>query len=735
VGLKAFAALSVLVALKDQLSGPALKVMGKAKDLDKTLSTLGKTREISLKGVAMGTAGVASGIAALSGLKGAMAPVYEFEDSMALIGTVAPKDMQAMSAAAKSWAGAHTDSASQFAKAGYLMLSSGLDMQASIAGTRTALTVAKATMGDAAETASLLGTVYANMGDKTRPVEAEMGRLGDVLTKTQQLFKFPNLGVLTEGLKYGVPVAKQYGIGMEQLASAIGTLNDAGIEGGMAGTTLSAMMRQMQKASKSLGFEIARTADGGVDFIGTIARIQAQFGDKMKLPEVQQAFQDAFGDEGVKGVTLLMGKVGRMRGALGELAGATGSAAKAQAALEATGSAGWARLSNAVDLLKIELGQSLGPALASVADSLRGAAVWLKEFATSHPRLAKVGMWIAALAPIAITLVGALAVLVGSLVWTFTWPLTGIVKFRQQLALLRGNGFGSLGKAVRAAGTFFKGLGGALANVGRGILGLLPSLWGLIVSIGTGLWGAIVSATTAVWGFTVALLSNPLTWIVVGIAAVIAGIVALVYYWDVVKAAVVSAGAAIWSAVTGVFTAIWERIVGFGSLMYNAGASLFSAFIDGVKSMASAVWDSVTQVFGWIGKLLPHSDAKAGPLSRLTASGRSFGTTWARGIRAGIPAIRSAVAGATAAAAIAVAPVELPGATGVAEYVASSVRAPEVPSMGSVLASERQAAVGAGGKGARPIQIGKLSLTVEGATVQQQEQLVKMIRGLADQHA
>lgn len=732
MGLKAFAALSILVALKDQLTGPAGKVMQSTKNLDKSIGSLQKVRDISFAGIKKGAAAAAGGIASLAGLKGAMAPVYEFEDAMALVGTVAPKEMQAMSDAAKGWAESHTDSVSQFAQAGYLMLSSGLNMQESIAGTRTALTVAKATMGDAAETASLLGTVYANMGDKTRPLEQEMGRLGDVLAKTQQLFKFPNLGVLTEGLKYGVPVAKQYGISMEQLSSAIGTLNDSGIEGGQAGTTLSAMMRSMQKASKSLGFEISRTSDGGVDFIGTMAAMQAQFGSKMRLPEVQQAFQEAFGDEGVKGVTLLMGKVGRMRGALGDLAGATGTAAAAQARMEATGSKGWTMLANQVDLLKIELGTSLGPVLATIAETLRGVVGWVKEFAAAHPGLAKVGMVIAALVPVLAILAGSLAVAVGSLVWTFTWPLTAIANFRIALGKA-GLQAGWFGRMTTSVGNGFKTFGTALANVGRGIVGLLPSLWGLIVSIGTGLWGAIVSASVAVWGFTAALLANPLTWIVVGIAAVIAGIVSLVYYWDVVKAAVIDAGAAIWSAVTGVFTSIWEWIKGFGARMFTAGASLFSAFVDGVKSMAASVWSSVTEVFGWIGKLLPHSDAKAGPLSSLTSSGRSFGTTWARGIRAGIPAIRSAVAGATAAAAIAIAPAELPRATGVAEYVAASVRAPEVPSMSSVLSSERQAA-GAAGKGARPIQIGKLALTVEGATVQQQEQLVKMIRGLADQH-
>lgn len=60
--------------------------------------------------------------------------------------------------------------------------------------------------------------------------------------------------------------------------------------------------------------------------------------------------------------------------------------------------------------------------------------------------------------------------------------------------------------------------------IGLGTAGVVMGL----VSLGTALWG-VVSAT---WAWTVALLANPITWIVVGVAALVAGLILLAKHWD-----------------------------------------------------------------------------------------------------------------------------------------------------------------------------------------------------------
>jgi hypothetical protein len=50
-----------------------------------------------------------------------------------------------------------------------------------------------------------------------------------------------------------------------------------------------------------------------------------------------------------------------------------------------------------------------------------------------------------------------------------------------------------------------------------------------------------ISGATGAWAFAAALLANPITWIVIGVVALIAGLVLLVKNWDAVKVAAVGA--------------------------------------------------------------------------------------------------------------------------------------------------------------------------------------------------
>jgi len=51
---------------------------------------------------------------------------------------------------------------------------------------------------------------------------------------------------------------------------------------------------------------------------------------------------------------------------------------------------------------------------------------------------------------------------------------------------------------------------------------------------------SLTGAIAATWAFTGALLANPMTWVVIGIVALIAGIVLLIKHWDLVKQSVIS---------------------------------------------------------------------------------------------------------------------------------------------------------------------------------------------------
>jgi TP901 family phage tail tape measure protein len=320
---------------------------------------------------AVGAVGVAAG----GGLVALSKSALSVEEAMAKVSTVITPAMgsvqtalDATKAAAVAWSRTHVASVEEFLAASYNMSSAGLNSAQALAGTRAALTLATATMGDATTAGNLLATVYNNLGDKTRGADQEMNRLGDVLAKTQALFQIADLAQLNESLKMGAPSAIQYGQSLEQLSTVLGALNTAGLQGSMAGTAYSASMRQMAKASKDLGFGLARSATGSLDFIGTLGNIEKKFGkfDQMS-DKTKAAFQKAFGDEGLRSIALLMGKNDELVASLSKVTNATGTAAAAQATIEAARSQKLAIFGNQLRASTIAFGDAILP----VMDELR----------------------------------------------------------------------------------------------------------------------------------------------------------------------------------------------------------------------------------------------------------------------------------------------------------------------------------------------------------------------------
>lgn len=206
---------------------------------------------------------------------------------------------------------------------------------------------------------------------------------------------------------------------------------------------------------------------------------------------------------------------------------------------------------------------------------------------------------------------------------------------------------------------------------------------------------ALPGLIAGVWSFTAALLANPITWIVLAIIALVAAIVLLWRNWDKVTAAFSAGwewikgvftrgkifilgvfesikgffsqyGMAIlmimfpfiglpmliiqnWQTIKLFFGNLWisiketaagglQLIIGFVTSKFAefkaSGAALLQAFVDGLKSMVMQPYEVVKGGLAKLRNLLPFSDAKEGPLSRLTYSGGALMTTFAAGMRA-----------------------------------------------------------------------------------------------------
>ena len=216
-------------------------------------------------------------------------------------------------------------------------------------------------------------------------------------------------------------------------------------------------------------------------------------------------------------------------------------------------------------------------------------------------------------------------------------------------------------------------ISGAAGAAWAGITGIISGAWNAIVGGVADFGASLLSFLQSAWaeweGFVARLLAA-LGGILSGLldfgASVISGLQSV---WDTVSGA---AGAA-WEGITGISSGAWAAIIGglsgfgasllsglteawnavlefFGGLnLFESGARLLSTFVDGIKSMASSVVESVAGVFATVREYLPFSDAHVGPLSQLTLSGARMMTTLAEGVTSAQGGLVSKVSGALSA--------------------------------------------------------------------------------------
>jgi len=153
---------------------------------------------------------------------------------------------------------------------------------------------------------------------------------------------------------------------------------------------------------------------------------------------------------------------------------------------------------------------------------------------------------------------------------------------------------GLLTKVVQLPGPFGE-LGAAVVGFGPSLL----SMGGSLALIGP----ALAPAIAATWAWTTALLANPVTWIVIGIIALVAAIVLIAtkttwfqQLWDTVWGAIKTATKATWDWIKG---AISTAIDFLKNLFLNfTGPGLIIKHWDSIKNATKAAWDWIKQKVG-----------------------------------------------------------------------------------------------------------------------------------------
>ena len=115
---------------------------------------------------------------------------------------------------------------------------------------------------------------------------------------------------------------------------------------------------------------------------------------------------------------------------------------------------------------------------------------------------------------------------------------------------------------------------------------------GIAIALGV-LSAAIFVAAAAQWVMNSALLASPITWIIIGIGAIIAAIVLLIANWDSVWPVLVGA----WDAIVAAWNVAWEWIKGFFSGLWESVSTFVAGIPEAILNFLSGAWDSISGFF------------------------------------------------------------------------------------------------------------------------------------------
>lgn len=121
----------------------------------------------------------------------------------------------------------------------------------------------------------------------------------------------------------------------------------------------------------------------------------------------------------------------------------------------------------------------------------------------------------------------------------------------------------------------------------------------LVVALG-GLAVVLAAVAAVTWLVNLAFWANPVTWIVVGIVALIAALILLWQNWDAVVAWLTGVWAGFvtwlgeqWAEITGAIETAWNAIADFFTDIWNSIVSGLTSAWNGVVSFLTGVWNAI----------------------------------------------------------------------------------------------------------------------------------------------
>lgn len=636
---------------RDFLTKPIGKIRSELKGLGaagaSALNGVNAAVDRSLKGIgkfssALGIAGAVSAAGLVYQLQQAMTTGAELEKILVRTGSafekpvrIGTKGFEELNAAVRGIGKTTEFGAIEAAEGVNSLATAGYTMAQSIAALPKIIDFASAAtleLGQASDiTSDTLGAFSLRTTDATQNA-ANMARVMDVLTRAAA-DSTTNVGELFEGIRSGAAFSASAGASLEQYAALQGILANKGIKGAEAGTAirnaylhLTTQTKQASQAMARLGVKVAKTRDGKIDMIGTIARF-TKATSKLTATQKNAAIATIFGSFAMGPfISLMDAGAGAVGDFTKNLENATGVTHEMAAAARQSAAAKIQRFFNIISDVRLTVFEAIAPAVLDIANAVQ-------EWVTANEKLiaTKAGEWAAELRDnlpeIAMWAERAAKAFAGFLI------LSGIVKTLTLLTtVIQGLSiaWAYLNVVAFLTGASIAAVVGWVVLIGVAIAALVAlvyTYWPQISAFFVGLYEVAADAVTRLWDWikssfdTVKGYVTAIFEFMVGLLSIVfaPGIEAVKLYASLVGAwlsFVVDLVKTIWGPLGEWFSLFWDGIVATQRSYFDIVVGVWSGLI----GFFTGIWDAIAGAFGRI--IGPLIDKAAGIINVVRTAGR-----------------------------------------------------------------------------------------------------------------
>ena len=418
---------SAAEAVEDAMSDVADSVSDAAKDVGDSASDIGDSigdgfeegtdqasTAIDALAQALVAAGVTASVKAITeALMGCTQASMEFETAMAKVGTIADesqKPLGDMRNEILALSGETGKSGGELAEATYQAISASVATESAVDFVGTANKLAVGGFSDTTTAVDILTTAINAYGMSAD----DAAKISDVLITTQNLGK-TSVAQLGASMGMVIPLAAAYNMDLEDLSASYALLTANGTQTAQATTYVKAALNELGSTSSVVGSTLKKKTGK------TFAELMAEgnsLGDVLQvLADSVDGDTTAFNnmwsssEAGVGMLSILNSGTSKYNSLVQAMEGSTGAATTAFEKMSETGEFAQQRFQNAIENLKIAIGDELAPELMELQQSGADAMEWATEFVKEHPEVvAAVTALAAALAVLAAALVGLLVV-------------------------------------------------------------------------------------------------------------------------------------------------------------------------------------------------------------------------------------------------------------------------------------------------------------------------------------